>query len=265
MPPFHADRLKVRVKQHLRDVRFVLRGMRPPSPAEVGMERRDGGHVPERQILKFTRKISDISDSALQTLEAVAIGMLSSDPQSHFGEARAYPLDRYKDAGSGGATLFARDSYFAAKQIMHMKGVTNPLISEELFAAAYRSAVGQWTDNSAAVEQGRRPDLEATSRATAILAMSILEKRAVQAPARFDTPPGRDGAIEAGVYVSCAIGLAITVAGYHRELLAADDSIYGGVCAALDARYSMFERTWGAPDPTSALAHAYAELAPHLP
>lgn len=266
MTPFLPNDFKVKVKQHLRDVRFVARGMRPPSPAIGASASRHAATGSGPPILEITRKISDFSDSALQTLETMAIGILSSDPQARFGAARAYPLDRYRRAGGArGAAMFARDGYFAAKQIMRSKSVANPLVSEALLAAAYRRAVRDGGDRGSAVDAGEGGRLGAISHDAAVLALAIIGAGAVQSPARFDASPGGDLWVDAGVYVASAIGLATAVAGYHRDLLAPDDPVYTGVCAAVDARYGLFEQAIGAPDAASALAHAFAELAPHLP
>lgn len=263
MTSFLPDDLKIEMKERLRDVRFIAREMRPLAPrAETANTPQSGPPAPG--FAGLTQTISELSETAFHKLESVAIGFLSSDPQSHFVEARAYPFERYRrTAGGSGKVLFARDCYFAAKWILHAKGVSNPRVSEAMFASANGLATVEWARSSAGGETRQDRSLDAISREAAIISSAIFQARPVQAPLYFETE-STGKAVNTGVYVACAIGLAMAVADYHRELLADGDTIYGGVCAAVDTRYDMFEQAIVKAD-RKALVRILGDLIPHLP
>ncbi len=264
MTSFLPREFKVKVKERLRDARFVAREMRSQTTRVSGAAGPRGGDLPPT-VSGLGRKIADFSDNALQTLETVAIGFLSSDPQAHFNEARAYPLDRYTGAASrSGQALFARESYFAAKQILRAKGSSNPRVSEQLFAAAYRLAAKEWSLSRAGADHSNIPSLEAVARDCAAMARALARTHPVLAPRHIDAEAdGRP--LNAVTYVASAVGLATAVATYHRDTLSPDDTVYAGVCAAVDARYAALEKAMSEQEQPEHLARAFAELIAHLP
>lgn len=266
MASFLPEELRTKVKERLRDARFLAREMR--ASARKGQDSQaPGGADHAAGPTGLVTAIADFSDSALSALESVAIGLLSSDPKAHFGNASAYPLSRYFDGESASAqAMFARDCYFAAKQVLLAKGISNPHLSEELFAEAHRLA----TKGQQQVQQpspGRAVDLDTSlddiSLRAAVMATAILRARPVEAPRHIeDTVNGR--MLDSNIYSAAALALATAVASYHADATA-DDDIYPGVCAAVDARYVLFAKALASQDRPEDLARVFADLIPHLP
>ncbi|CAN7354227.1 hypothetical protein [Mesorhizobium sp. LjNodule214] len=262
MASFLPEELRTKVKERLRDARFLAREMR------ASTRKGQDSQVPEgvdhaAGPTGLVTAIADFSDSALSALESVAIGLLSSDPKAHFGNASAYPLSRYFDGESASAqTMFARDCYFAAKQILLAKGISNPHLSEELFAEAHRlAAKGQQPPPGKVAD----PDasLDDISLRAAVMATAILRARPVEAPRHIDDAAnGR--MLDSNVYSAAALALAMAVASYHEDVTV-DDDIYPGVCAAVDARYALFAKALASQDRPEDLARVFADLIPHLP
>ncbi|RWX63602.1 hypothetical protein EN780_23230 [Mesorhizobium sp. M4B.F.Ca.ET.089.01.1.1] len=264
MAPFLPEELRTKVKERLRDARFVAREMRATTRKgqdDQSPERSDRAAGPAGLVTA----IADFSDSALSALESVAIGLLSSDPNAHFGSASAYPLGRYFDTENATSqALFARDCYFAAKQILLAKGVANPRLSEELFGEAHRLAAR--TEQPAPAGRSKGADdasLDDIALQAAAMAHAILRARPVESP-RYIDDAANGRMLDTGIYVAAALALATAVASYSADVTA-DDDIYAGVCAAVDARYVLFSKALASQDRPGDLARVFADLIPHLP
>ncbi|WP_139032238.1 hypothetical protein [Mesorhizobium amorphae] len=267
MASFLPEELRTMVKERLRDARFLAREMRASARKGQDSQTPEGTDHAAGPAGLVTA-IADFSDTALSALESVAIGLLSSDPKAHFGNASAYPLSRYFDGESASAqAMFARDCYFAAKQVLLAKGISNPHLSEELFAEAHRLAakgqqLGQQPSPSG---KAGNPDasLDDVALRAAAMARAILRARPVEAPGHIeDAANGR--MLDSNIYSAAALALATAVASYHEDVTA-DDDIYPGVCAAVDARYALFAKALASQDRPEDLAHVFADLIPHLP
>jgi len=263
MASFLPDELRTKVKERLRDARFLAREMR--ASARKGQDSHASeGIDPAAGAAGLVTVIADFSDSALSALESVAIELLSSDPKAHFRSASAYPLGRYFDGDNALAQgLFARDCYFAAKQILLAKGISNPRLSEELFIEAHRLVASSQRSLPSSKAAASDVSLDDIALQAAVMARAILRARPVEAPRHIeDAADGR--LLDTGIYVAAALALATAVASYHDDV-AADDDIYTGVCAAVDARYALFAKALAGQDRPGELAGVFADLIPHLP
>ena len=247
--------LKTKVKERLRYARFVVREIHPQ------VRRSSELSVPNSAKSKLgpglTHRISEFSDDALQKLETMAIGFLSSDPDAHFGEARVYPLARYFGPDQSTAqALFARDCYFASKQILRAKGCSNPRLSEELYSIAHRCAFKDWGRSTST------QSIDAVAHDAAVMSLAVMRAKAVRSPLLLQVD---GGTMNAGIYVASALGLAAAVATFHHASLGIDEPIYSSVCAAVDARYDMLEQTFDDEEDAVPLGRLFADLVPHLP
>ena len=261
MASFLPDELRTKVKEGLRDARFLAREMR--ASARKGQDSHTSERIdPAAGAAGLVTVIADFSDSALSALETVAIELLSSDPKAHFSAALAYPLSRY--FGSAGAqAMFARDCYFAAKQILLAKGISNPRLSEELFTEAHRLVARGLQSSPSGKATAPDVSLDDIALQAAAMARAILRARPVEAPRHIeDAADGR--LLDTGIYIAAALALATAVASYHADI-AVDDDIYTGVCAAVDARYALFAKALASQDRPGELAGVFADLIPHLP